>query len=507
MLAGCGSGSSSGNQLDSQVTQTANPQVALYTVTLPNPGSVTIDYGKTSSYGLKTWTQSTSTGGPVSIFVAGMLADTNYHMRATVEYADGSTVNDVDHIFHTGSLPPNMQLNFQATTAAGMTPQPGLELLDSTKDGIFITDLSGNILWTYKAANIIQGVKLLPNGDILMAIGANSSDVLKGPLPPGTVVDIREVNLAGDTVRDVSLATLNAELAAASCAECDVKLADFHHDVTALPNGHWLVLANTTMHLSSTTNPPLTNEPPTTVLGDVIVDLDQYLKPVWVWNEFNHLDPNRHPFGFPDWTHTNAIIYSQDDGDLLVSIRHQSWIVKVNYDYGYGDGSILWRLGQGGDFTLQGGTDPTDWQYMQHGPSFFSQNTSGQFSLGMMDNGDDRMFPPGVTCDTTGAPPCHYSTIPVFRIDEVTKTATLSFHQILPTSLYSLWGGNTQQLGNDDVEYDLTAPASGSYIYEVTQTSSPQTVWSLYYSGGSIYRGFRIPSMYPGVQWGISANN
>ena len=74
-----------------------------------------------------------------------------------------------------------------------------------------------------------------------------------------------------------------------------------------LPNGHWLVLANTVKQLSSTTTPPLTNTAPAYVLADVIIDLDENLQPVWAWNEFNHLDPNRHPYLFPDWTHTNAV--------------------------------------------------------------------------------------------------------------------------------------------------------------------------------------------------------
>ena len=130
---------------------------------------------------------------------------------------------------------------------------------------------------------------------------------------------MREVNLAGDTVREISIDDLNAALVAAHCTECDVKLDGFHHDVEPLPNGHWLVLASTTMALSSTSQPPLTNLPAATVLGDVIVDLDQNLKPQWVWNEFNHLDPNRHPYMFPDWTHTNAIVYSKDDGNILGS--------------------------------------------------------------------------------------------------------------------------------------------------------------------------------------------
>ena len=497
-----------------QVTATNNPQVALYTMTLPFPGSVTVNFGTTTSYGFSTWTQSTDTaGGQVSIFVAGMLATTTYHMQASVEFSNGITATDTDHTFTTKAVPTNMLLNVTAAATPGMTPQPGLELLNplgGKPTGVVVTDLSGNTLWTYAnpgsaTLNFIDGVKMLPDGNLLMTIGANSSTPLAGPLPPGTFNEMREVNLAGDTVREISIDDLNTELAAATCAECNVTLQTFHHDVLPLPNGHWLVFANTIKALSSTSTPPLTNAPAQNVLGDVIVDLDQNLQPVWAWNEFNHLDPNRHPYMFPDWTHTNALIYSPDDGNILVSMRHQNWVIKVDYADGAGTGNVIWRLGEGGDFALQGGTDPTDWEYAQHGPSFFSPNTTGVFSLGLMDNGDDRIFPASVRCGSTGAPPCLYSTIPVFQIDETAKTAKLTFHQILPTNLYNFFGGNAEQLANGNVEYDLCGVGgvigAGSYVYEVTQTSSPQTVWSMRTTGTNLYRAFRIPSLYPGVQW------
>jgi arylsulfate sulfotransferase len=257
------------------------------------------------------------------------------------------------------------------------------------------------------------------------------------------------------------------------------------------------------MALSDASTPRLINASATTVLGDVIVDLDQNMQPVWVWNEFNHLDPNRHPYLFPDWTHTNAVVYSKDDGDLLVSMRHQNWVLKVNYADGAGDGRILWRLGKDGDFTLIGGTDPTDWEYAQHYPSFFSANTAGVFSLGVMDNGDDRMFPNGAICGTNGAPAC-YSTIPIWRIDESAKTATLIFRQVEPVNLYSNFGGNVEPLANGNVEYDLagigTIPLM-SDVFEVTQENTPQTVWHMNVTGTNLYRAIRIPSFYPGVQW------
>jgi arylsulfate sulfotransferase len=494
------------------VTTTDNPQVALYMMTLPFPGSITVNFGKTTAYGQQTWAQSTpAAGGQVSIFVAGMQGSSLYHMQAAVQFTNGITANDVDHSFTTQAVPANMQPKLTATTAAGMTPQPGVELLDmlsGTPSGIAVTDLAANVLWTYAApglaSNDIQGVKLLPDGDFLMAIGPNSSTPISGGLPPGSISEIREVNLAGDTVREININDLNAELANATCAECKVTLQTFHHDVEPLPNGHWLVLANTVMQLSSTTTPPLTNTGPTNVLGDVIVDLDTNMQPVWAWNEFNHLDPNRHPYLFPDWTHTNAVLYSKDDGNILVSMRHQNWVVKVDYQDGTGSGAILWHLGEGGDFTLKGGTDPTDWQYAQHMPSFFSSNTTGVFSLGLMDNGDDRIFPAGVTCGAQGAPPCLYSTVPIFQIDEDAKTATLIFHQILPANLYNSYGGGTDWLANDNVEYDLCGVGiigANSYVYEVTQQTTPQTVWTMQTTGTNLYRAFRMPSMYPGVQW------
>jgi hypothetical protein len=77
----------------------------------------------------------------------------------------------------------------------------------------------------------------------------------------------------------------------------------------------------------------------------------------------------------------------------------------------------------------------------------------------------------------------------------------------LPTNLYNWFGGNAEQLANGNEEYDLCglggtgAIAVGSSVYEVTQGSNPQTVWNLHVTGTNLYRAFRIPSFYPGVQW------
>lgn len=512
------------------VSRTRNPQVALYTMTLPFPGRMKVQFGPTQNYGKSTWYQSTDlNNSQVSILVAGMKAKTTYHMIASIILGDRIHTSDPagDQTFKTGAIPfapVNYAYHVTATTTPGMKPQPGIEITNPL-NGLAAFDLQGNQIWTYYApspfSDVLAGFKMLPNGNFLVLIGAAPGGNI------GPIEEIREIDLAGNTVREISAADLNAALpdAPSSCTECASigHVLALHHDVTPLPNGHLLILINMVKKLP----PSQTGEKGTTsVLGDAVVDLDQNWNPVWVWNEFNHLDTKRHPMGWPDWTHSNAVLYSIDDGNFIVSIRHQNWIVKVNYRNGSGDGSIVWKLGAEGSFKLIGGSDPVDWQYAQHDPGYFGKSTAGVFSLGVMDNGDDRLDPARPKCTPQSDLPasCLYSTIPVFKVNEKAMTATLTFHQKLPhsppnqagkpfTDLYSFFGGNTDELANGDVEYDLCglqiAPAvaggpegEASLVREVTQDANdPKTVWSLTLQSETFYRALRFPSLYPGVQW------
>jgi len=504
------------------VYPTANPQVDLYDIYLPAPGQVSVKFGQTTAYGRDTWKVSTpsANGGQVSIEVAGMLAQTLYHMRAEVTLNDGATFTDVDHDQFASGLPlktGSPPLTSAITVTSPGTPQPGIDLwntvLPSGDDQLFATDLHGNVLWTYSykgsSLDIIQGAELLPDGDMLMVISYLSS------LPPsevrltaGTLNLIREVDLAGNTIRQITIDTLNQELAAAGFHDADgtpIQLRSFHHDVLALPNGHWVVLASYPKTFTNLPGYPGS----TTVLGDVIVDLDQNLNPDWVWSAFDHLDVNRHPMNFPDWTHANDLLYSADDHNLLLSIRHQNWVIKIDFDDGQGSGNVLWRLGYQGDFQLldsSGDADnnPADWFYAQHGLAYFSDNTTGVFRLGVMDNGNDRIFaaPTGqVQCKDTGPyPPQCYSTFPVLQVDEDNMTASFVSHDVPPPSDFSFFGGNTQWLANGDSQVDFCAPLSGGLIQEFDPSGS-QLVWQATTPGADQFRVERLGSLYPGVQW------
>jgi len=168
-------------------------------------------------------------------------------------------------------------------------------------------------------------------------------------------------------------------------------------------------------------------------------------------SSFDHLDVNRYPyFGLPDWTHSNALVYTAD-GNLLLSMRNQSWILKIDYANGMGSGNLLWKLGQDGDFTLLGG-DPSQWFYAQHYPNILSVNGS-QTTLAVYDDGNLRIGSDGQPCGppVPPAPDC-YSRATIFQIDESTNIASLQW-QYLP-GFFSYWGGSIDVLSNGDVEFD-----------------------------------------------------
>jgi len=68
---------------------------------------------------------------------------------------------------------------------------------------------------------------------------------------------------------------------------------------------------------------------------------------------------------------------------------------------------------------------------------------------------------------------------------------------------YSFWGGSIGLLSNGNVEFDSTDPFNtlASQIMEVSQTDNPEVVWQMNITGQFAYRGYRIPSLYPGVTW------
>jgi arylsulfate sulfotransferase len=479
VASGCGGGFL--HPTTTTITATANPLVAQFTIR-PNQKDTTgwVEFGTDTNYGRQTSISppTNSSTDVLNILVAGMKPSTTYHMRPHLKGLDGVALVGADQTFTTGAIPASAgTLPGIAVTrpTSGLKPAAGVELLNLVSFGKgltgIVTDLDGNIIWYYNPGNgaSMTPMKLMQNGHMVMNVG-----------------DLREIDLAGNIKRSVTVDEINLSLQAKGYS---FTISLFHHDLIVLPNGHWITLANTSRQFNNLSGFPGITD----VLGDALIDIDPDGNVTWAWNGFDHLDVNRHPMAFPDWTHSNAIVYLPD-GNLIVSMRHQSWILKIDYANGTGSGDILWRLGNEGDFMLSGG-DPSNWFFAQHYPNVESANSS-LLTLAVMDNGDLRVDAAGNPCSAL----C-YSRAAIFQVDEATRVATLLW-QDLP-GLYSFWGGSVGTVSNGDFEFDLTTVARtpASQIMEVTHTNHPQTVWQLNLTGENAYRGYRIPSLYPGITW------
>ncbi len=472
-----------------------NPLVAQYTISPLATASVYVEFGPTTAYGFDTSPVSTPNGGgQVNILVAGMTQNTTYHMRAVVAYANGGVQYDSDHTFTTGPVAANLIPQVSVTTSPGMTPAPGVEFscLSSGSEpptlGLAAFNPEGNLIWYYNynlGLGIPTPAKLLPNGNILLLL------IPAGGTGDSGVGEIQEIDLAGNVIRQFSVSDLNKWLVAAGYKNV---ITSINHDLLYLPNGHLLVIASEYRAFENLPGYP----GETNVLGSDIIDVAPSNTIAWFWSAFNYLDVNRHPYLFPDWTHANSLAYSSDDGDLLLSLRHQNWVIKIDYENGSGSGNILWKLGYQGDFALNS-SDPANWFYAQHDASILSPNSTGNFTLGVFDNGNDRVMDSnGDVCGTPGQPAC-YSRSAIFDVNETNMTAQLDWAYTLP---FSPWGGVTQLLPNGDVYIDETdVNNSNAQIMEVTQTSTPQVVWQMIINGQNSYRTINLPSLYPGVQW------
>jgi arylsulfate sulfotransferase len=505
LMAGCGAGSIP-SLASGTVSSTPNPLVAIFTVREQCAGSAMVDFGETTNYGRSTaWYSANGYDQAISIEVAGMKASTTYHMRAQVQ-CGSATLTTPDKRFTTGPLPPSLILPQIAVTrpnpSLSSTENPGIEMLTISTQGYpaLFTDRDGNVIWYYYLGPqaFPFPFKLLPNGNIVVVVtpGLEAPDTL------------REIDLAGNTIQQIFIPTLQQKMQAAGY---DFVPTSFHHDVLPLANGHVLAIVNCIKSFTNLPGYPGTID----VVGDGIVDLDQNFNPVWAWNGFDWLDINRHLEGLPDWTHSNALLYSPNDGNLLLSVRHQSWVIKIDYNNGTGAGDILWRLGYQGDFALTAygvpSDDPSQWFSFQHDPSLVSQSGT-QDSIAVWDNGDNRLLnaETGEVCRYPVAgsifPPC-YSRATLFHVDENSMVADLSWADKQPD--YSSFGGNINQFANGNVEFDLCdpaiqpAPGVASQIQEVTPTSNPQVVWQMDITPNNAfaYRGYRVPSLYPGVNW------
>lgn len=536
-----------------KVTTIANPLVALYSAP-PCPAGSTMQAvfriaagGPLNGSDWKPCNGSTS----MNFYIAGLQPSTayiaNYQVQTGTTIVPGSQVLG----FTTGPLPANIQ--FPAFTQI-FSPGPKTDIaqaviLHSMVPGTnepfnfpVATDLSGNIIW-YDKANGLVLTRPLANG---MMLGIQNGPAWNSFT--NVLQQVVEIDLAGNIIHQSNTGVIQQQLLAlgatdaGSCmavpnpppigAAC---LSNFSHEVTRLPNGYTAVLAAIEKIFPPGTQGS-TSPLPVDILGDLVVILDSNWQAVWYWDSFDPAEGGNGYGNLPvsrtalrgetcvslsnfcppifllsdntapaanEWLHGNCISYMASSGDLLVSMRDQDWVIKLDYKDGTGNGNILWRMGNGGDFTFENiDNDPWPWFSGQH-DVLLQNNFTGPLTV--FDDGNSRLAPPPLGLGTNCSNDCTSRGMSL-TLDEQAMTVTPLLSQNLNVFSFAL--GSAQLLSNGSY-YFLPGLVQNAYSYstEVLPTSGTTEGKIIYELQGPVsYRGFRMGSMYNTVPGSTSSD-
>ena len=385
------------------ITPTSNPLVFLYSAPPCATGSsMRVNFWSADSF------QNTNARpclGNVSMnfYLAGMTASTEFSTRWELITTGGSTFGPLA-MLTTGSIdtwvvpsptvirPPSANTNLEQRVVL-------LDALSSPPNYYFpiATDLAARVIWGYPAlGNEAQDgtyfIRPLKGGTMLLVANDPTHD-------PNVHQFIREIDLAGNTVRQTNVSRISEQLIALGREP----IQSVHHDAIRLSNGHTVVVASQERIFPAGTQG---STEPVDILGDAVIDLDENLQVAWSWSGYDHLDIERAAIlgetctdsapGCPpvtlapvgnDWMHTNSVHYVPADGSLIISMRHQDWLIKINYGNGSGAGDVIWRLGKDGDFVYQS-TDPWPWFSHQHDAEY--EGSSNKL-MTVFDNGNTRI--------------------------------------------------------------------------------------------------------------------
>ncbi len=396
------------------VTATSNPLVALLSApTCPAGTQMRVAFQRAGAQVTSYTDYRPCHPGTMNVYVAGMAASSTYSL-AVQRLTAGVVKQGTPIPFTTGAIPASLKFPLPRVLvpASNQTDQAYKISLSSYagSTGFYAADLTGEIVWYYP----VPGQLVRTYGPTLMM---NTTGAGTGTGPYGVQTRqqvLREFDLAGNVVRQTNADRISEQLVALGTDP----VGRFNHDAVRLSNGHTLALVDAQRVFPAGTQGSKT---PIDVIGELVIELDQNFQVVWFWNSFDHdgggnqLDINRAsqipgncsinaqgqtPIGCPpallpgfrvgfDWLHANGV-QLMEDGNIMLSLRNQDWIVKISYQNGaVMNGPLLWRLGLGGDFTIVS-TDTYPWFSGQHNPGFSSAT-----GLALFDNGNVRIAQDG----------------------------------------------------------------------------------------------------------------
>ncbi len=407
------------------LSNTANPLVVLFSA-LPCPSGETMLVSfKTSGQAAQLTPIQACNGKTMNFYVAGMKPSTKYSMTGV--YLSGGIVAGFTNTvtYTTSALPSGLAIPANtiispAPAAAASEPILVHSYLFGGQNWVQTgTDLSGNVVWYYQPWDGAGGYLTRAQiGGYFWFIGNENTDPYQQAL--------REFDVAGNTVIETNVGRVNEQLMAAG----QPVITDVDHELRTMGNGDILMIGSTDAVLGANI------QGGADVIYNLLVVLNPSMQLVWSWNSVTcgncatELPPTRAAIlgetcangqgGCPpltppntianDWLHGNSAELAPD-GSILMSLRHQDWLIKIDYKNGAGTGNILWRMGVGGDFITAGKSDPYPWFSHQHDAEWDFNGTY----MTVFDNGNTRI----------SQNPGEFSRGQLWNIDETTMTATL----------------------------------------------------------------------------------
>lgn len=461
--------------------------------------------------------------------VLGLRPDCEYELeiRATV---DGEAMTVPSVTFRTDPLPDDIP-DIRITRSQLERMEPGLTVMSlfrwdddvaSKSYGMFlVVDAVGEVVWYYRVGSPAAGLHRSDDGTLQFIHGLHP-------------MRLRQIDCLGTTLREFASVALDN---VSSEESIPVDVDTFHHDFAPLTDN--AVLALTTEVRSVARFPLNVARPrrglgPANVVGDVIAHIDADGEVVHRWHLLDILDSQRVTYGSydtfwdtrayehvaggtKDWSHSNAIVRDPRDGGIVVSMRHQDAIVKIDAE----SSEVQWILGTPSGWRpplrnkVLRPTSRLEWPYHQHGVKFTPHGT-----LLMYDNGNLRAIPPARPMSARDS----YSRAVEYRIDEEAMTVTQVWSYGSPSgedqffSPFLCDADWLPQTGNilitdgahvtDENDEQVNSPPGAhqwARLVEVTHDEDPEVVWELFIDdrqtrpdiGWSVYRAERIPSLYP----------
>lgn len=372
----------------------------------------------------------------------------------------------------------------------------------STKEAkqcVGMTNLQGVPNWSYCSGGHLFMTRAVQGGTLLLITNDNFTDYA-----------VSEINLAGTTLHSINEAKANTQLA----NQGDQSIIDFNHEAMRLPSGNTAVIAHNEALYTNVQGGTTAN--PVDIMGDEVLVLDTNWNVVWNWNAFTcpncatalpvsrtallgetcqpcaQIDtggccPITLASQANDWLHGNSLTYDSTDGNLIMSLRSQDWVIKIAYENGTGDGHIVWVLGNEGSqsaapsFTMINTPNiPLPWFSHQHDVEVWTAESPKQITL--FDNGNTRR----------STDPTANSRGQALTINETAMTADIHINVDFP--FYSSAYGTSQILDNGNYWWQAgAAPGpdnTRSYEY-LPSGFTGATAYAIQFAD-TAYRSFRL---------------